>query len=178
MIKGGEIDSLSAKFFGEQFGTFATAVGNDEIANTFGLEVDECFFGHFAGADDEDEFVVEAAEDAAGEIADGDAGDGDASICECRFGADLSRDFECSLEEHIGEWAAGGVFLGDAVGFLHLVDDLWFTQNHAVDAAGDVEEVPDGLGACVGDQRGREVVGGKVVETAEEIDDVVDGDSA
>ena len=177
VIEFGEVNGISTEFFCEQFCAFAAAIGDDEVFNAFGLEVDECFFGHFACADYKHEFVVEAAENTAGEVADGDAGDGDTAICESSFGADLSGDFESTLEEDIGERTAGFVVLSDAVGFLHLVDDLRFSEDHAVDAAGDVEQVSDGF--CAGEcgEGGGEVFCGKIMDAAKEAEDIVGGKS-
>ena len=175
VIEFGEINSVAAEFFGEQFSAFAAAVGDDEILYAFGLEINECFLGHFTGADDEHKFVVEATEDTAGKIADGDAGDGDASVSQSRFGANLSRNFEGSLEEDVGERSAGLIFLSDAIGFLDLVYDLGFSEDHAVDAAGDLEEVFYGVGAAECAECRGKFFGGDVMDAAEEADQVVSG---
>ena len=100
--------------------------------------------GHLAGADEEDGLAFERVEDLAGEI-DGDRGDGDGAGADLGFGADLFGDGEGALEEAFEGGGDGADLAGDGVGLFDLAEDLRLADDHAVERAGDAEEMADGF---------------------------------
>ena len=61
------------------------------------------------------------------------------------FGADLFGDGEGALEERFEVSGDGAYFAGDGVGLFDLAEDLGLADDHAVERAGDAEEVADGF---------------------------------
>jgi hypothetical protein len=62
--------------------------------------------------------------------------------------ADPLRGREGAVAQARHERARGLGAAGDAVGLLHLAEDLLLAEHHRVEARGDAEEVTDGVGAA------------------------------
>ena len=60
------------------------------------------------------------------------------------FAADFFRYGEGALEEDFKVSGDGADFAGDGVGLFNLTEDLRLAYDHAVEGAGDAEEVADG----------------------------------
>ena len=116
-------------------------------------------------------FPCERAEDLSGEV-DGYGGDGDGAGADLGFGADFFGDGEGALEEGFEVSGDGADFAGDGVGLFDLAEDLGLAYDHAVERAGDAEEVADGFALAEFVEVGLDVGGrdGEVfVEEAEEV---------
>ena len=134
----------AAELGGEALGAGLGAVGDDEIGGAVLDEVAGGELGHLAGADEQDGFSGQGAEDLAGEV-DGDRGDGDAGGADLGLGADALGDGEGALEQAFEGAGDGTDLAGDGVGLLDLAEDLGLADDHGVERAGDAEEVADGV---------------------------------
>jgi hypothetical protein len=160
---------LAAELGGNFLGAGEAAIADEQASDPFVVEIAKRFLGHLAGADDEDGLIAEAVEDAAAELAHGDTGDRHAAFGELRLGADAARNLEGALEQHVGERAISLGACGHVVGGLHLVHDLIFAEDHAVDTAGDLKQVLHCGGPALLQQLAEEVLDGDVVELGEEL---------
>ncbi|MCU1252314.1 MAG: hypothetical protein JWQ49_5343 [Edaphobacter sp.] len=75
------------------------------------------------------------------------------------FAADFFRYGEGALEEDFEVSGDGADFAGDGVGLFNLTEDLRLAYDHAVEGAGDAEEVADGFALAKFVEVGLDVVG-------------------
>ena len=136
----GGAGEVSCDFFSARLG----AVGDEDGGGAVFDEVTRGELGHFACADEEDGLALKRAEDLAGEV-DGDGGDGDGAGADLGFAADFFCDGEGALEESFEVSGDGADFAGDGVGLFDLAEDLGLAYDHAVERAGDAEEMADGF---------------------------------
>ena len=95
---------------------------------------------HVAGADQQRHLVLEALEDLAREV-DGDARHRDRTLGDAGLVPHALRRREGVRIEPRQDRAAGAARDGDAVGVLHLTEDLRLADHHRVDRARDAEQV-------------------------------------
>ena len=136
----GGAGEVSCDFFSAGLG----AVGDEDGGGAVLDEMTGGELGHFACADEEDGLAFERAEDFAGEI-DGYRSDGDGAGADLGFAADFFGDSEGALEESFEVSGDGADIAGDGVGLFDLAEDLGLADDHAVERAGDAEEMADGF---------------------------------
>ena len=128
---------------GHGVGAFAGAVSEQDGAGAMSDEMARGEFAHLAGADEEDGFAVERAEDFAREI-DGDRGDGDGGAADLRLRADFFCGGEGGLQQRLKLGGDGADFAPGVVSILDLTENLRLADDHGIEAGGDAEEMTNG----------------------------------
>ena len=148
-VEGVERDGFGlnrgASEVGGQF--FGAGLGSVDDENGCGALLDEVTrgqLGHFSSTDKEDGLALQRAEDFAREVYCYGS-NGDAARANLGFSPNLLRDGEGSLEKRFELSGDGADLAGDSVGLFDLAEDLGFADDHAVERAGDAEEMADGF---------------------------------
>ena len=165
------IDNRAGEVGGDDFGAGLGAVGHEDGGGSVLDEVAGGEFGHLACAYEEDGFFLEGSEDFSREI-DGYRGDGDRARADLGFAADFFGDGEGALEKRFEVSGDGAHFAGYGVRLFDLAEDLGLAYDHAVEGAGDAEEVADGFALAEFVEVRLDVAGGYgevFVEEAEEV---------
>ena len=121
-------------------GSLVGPVADEDRAGTAPQQVIRREFAHFSGADEENIFSLEAAEDFLGQL-HGGIGYGDGRSADGGLPAHFPRHSQGLRDDGVERSVQGADLARDGVGLFHLAEDLGFAEDHRVEARGHSEQV-------------------------------------
>src|SRR5215831_18797867 len=159
-------DHFAGEFPRQQFRTIPRAIHYIEMRNVAVAELRNYLLADGAGPQNQGCALAELAEDAFRELYAG-GGNRHRACAEFRFVADSLADLQCALKHAIENRAGRAGFMGQAVGFSNLAENLRLAEDHGVKARGHAKQVANGMAVVAVVERRAQVFRLYGVEPAE-----------
>ena len=127
---------------------FERAVCYDNAPNAVLVKMACCQLDCFTGTNQQCGLLRQVAEYLSGKAYCGKC-DGDRAVADCGIGTYLFGDGKGVLKQLSQQLARSGSVGSGLVGLFYLAENLWLAQHHRVQAAGNPQQVGDGIAVPV-----------------------------